>query len=383
MEGHASAAGGAADGEDLGHEPGDEPSAPKKRRRIFDRVPRGVRWGVAALVTAFVFEYLALPPLVGASKSLSLIGRVNVGMLLLGIAAEAGALVAYALLTTSVLPRSGPGLFTLLRINMSTMAVSHVLPGGTAGGTGLGYRLLTQSGVRGTDAGFAIATQGIGSAVVLNGIFWTALVISIPFHPFNPLYAIAAVVGAFLLGAFAGLVLLLTKGQEHAALLVARLARKVPFLDEEQLVGLVRRIAARVHTLAEDRELLVRSIIWAGTNWLLDAASLWIFCAAFGKWFSPVDVLVAYGLANVLAAIPITPGGLGVVEGVLIPTLSGFGAAKQVVVLAVVTYRLFNFWLPIPTGGVAWASLQVKFGMPRRRALREIGHMGDAPGAHT
>ena len=42
---------------------------------------------------------------------------------------------------------------------------------------------------------------------------------------------------------------------------------------------------------------------------------------------SPVDLLVAYGLANILAVIPITPGGLGVVEGVLIPTLVGLRRA--------------------------------------------------------
>ena len=48
---------------------------------------------------------------------------------------------------------------------------------------------------------------------------------------------------------------------------------------------------------------------WAAANWLLDAASLWVFVAAFGHVISPVDLLTAYGLANILAAMPITPGG--------------------------------------------------------------------------
>ena len=66
-------------------------------------------------------------------------------------------------------------------------------------------------------------------------------------------------------------------------------------------------------------------MIWAAANWLFDAASLWVFLFAFGQAVLPIDLLVAYGLANILAVIPITPGGLGVIEGVLIPTLVGFG----------------------------------------------------------
>ncbi|MHB1088502.1 MAG: lysylphosphatidylglycerol synthase transmembrane domain-containing protein, partial [Acidimicrobiales bacterium] len=71
-----------------------------------------------------------------------------------------------------------------------------------------------------------------------------------------------------------------------------------------------------------------------------------------------IDLLVAYGLANIFAAIPITPAGLGVIEGLLIPTLQGFGVPYSQAILAVLAYRLVNFWIPIPIGGVAYASLQ-------------------------
>ncbi len=97
---------------------------------------------------------------------------------------------------------------------------------------------------------------------------------------------------------------------------------------------------------------------WAATFWLLDASSLFVFIAAFGKIVAPVDLLVAYGLAQVLAVIPITPSGLGVIEGVLIPTLAGFGVPKSTAILGVLSYRLVNFWLPIPVGGIAYLSLR-------------------------
>jgi uncharacterized protein (TIRG00374 family) len=77
---------------------------------------------------------------------------------------------------------------------------------------------------------------------------------------------------------------------------------------------------------------------------------------------SPVDLLVAYGLANIFAVIPVTPGGLGIIEGVLIATLVGFGVPHSQAILAVLAYRLVNFWIPIPVGGVAYASLQWRRG---------------------
>ena len=70
-------------------------------------------------------------------------------------------------------------------------------------------------------------------------------------------------------------------------------------------------------------------------------------------------LLVAFGLANIFAVIPITPGGLGIVEGVYIPTLVGFGLTRRAATLGVASYRLAQYWFPILLGGVLYASLRV------------------------
>ncbi len=237
-----------------------------------------------------------------------------------------------------------------------------MLPGGTAGGDGLGYRLLTNEGVSGGDAGLALAVQGIGSALVLNAILWLALIVSVPVSGFNPIYATAAIVGALLLAAFAGLVLLLTRGEEKAAVIITKLVARLPFLKPgtaERTDRTVHEIANRAKIMLRDRALLRRAVFWASANWLLDAGSLFVFLLAFGHIENPDGLLVAYGLAYVLAAIPITPGGLGVVEGVLVPSLVGFGATRGAAIVAVIGYRLVNFWLPVPVGAGAYLSLRV------------------------
>src|SRR4029453_17616375 len=80
---------------------------------------------------------------------------------------------------------------------------------------------------------FALATQGIGSAVVLNVLLWIGLVVSIPLRGFNPLYGTAAVAGALLIGGFGLLILLVMRGKERAARIVRAVARRAPFLHED------------------------------------------------------------------------------------------------------------------------------------------------------
>jgi uncharacterized protein (TIRG00374 family) len=323
------------------------------------------------LLVAFVVIYFVLPQIAGARRALSLLAGVNLWLILLGVALEAASILSYANLTRAMIHGPPPPYLTLLRINLSTLAVSHVVPGGAAVGGALGFRLLTRFGLSGTDAAFAMAAQGIGSAVVLNLLLWLGLLVSIVGGSYNPLYATAALVGVLLLGGFSAVVLLGMRGEQRAAVVMRAVAGRVPFLDEESVYQLVLRLAARLQTLAADRARLRRGLLWDLAFWLCSAASLWVFLAAFGYRAGVDGLIVAFGLAYVLAAIPITPAGLGVVEATMIALLTFFGADRGVATLGVVSYRLVNFWLPIPLGGLAYLSLQVEqeTSEGRRRAI--------------
>lgn len=350
----------------------DSPDLKKSKPRF--RIFRIIKGSASIFILALIIEYIVIPDLSGASKSLKLLSKVNLAYLFLGVLLEALALISYSFLTRSILPKA-PKFSTILRINFSTLAVSHVLPGGTASGTALGFRLFADSGVDAADTSFTLATQGIGSAVVLNFILWVALIASIPFHSINnPEYIVAAIVGALVLAIAAFLIGSFTRGKKTLMKILNNLVShlpfksKMPFLKKDKLNNWVESISLRVQVLISDKTILKKAITWALANWLFDAASLYIFLAAFGKILNPFDLLVAYGLANVMAAIPITPGGLGVVEGILIPTLIGFNTPSAVATLAVLVYRFFNFWLPIPMGLAAYISLRLEPGTPWQRA---------------
>ncbi len=306
----------------------------------------------------FVLEYLVLPEFASARRSLHLLSNLNALIVIAAVLLEIAAIYSYVELTRAVLYPHSPSRFNLARINLAGLAIGHVVPGGAAPSGALAYRFLSQLGVPKETSVFGLAAQGAGSAVVLNLLFWLALVISIPLDGFNPLYGFAALIGAFLLLAFFGTIVLLTRGQRHADAWLQFAVRKIPAIKPEKVSELLNKVTERITLLISARSNLWRAFIWASLNWLLDAACLWVFVWAFGSIISPIDLLVAYGLANVLAAIPLTPSGLGVVEGVLITTLVGFGVPHSQAILAVLSYRLVNFWIPIPIGGLAYATLQ-------------------------
>ena len=335
---------------------------------------------LASCWPSFLVFYLAIPLLASHREDLTALGHIHPAYLILGTVLEIGALLAaYTQLTHAVLPPNGPRRFL-------PVPHQHVHPGSQPRlprwhRPGRRPRLPVAHPVRGERPGYRLrpsAPQGIGSAVVLNVIFWLALVGFVLIHGFHAptshggesgtiLVVVAAAIGAVLLGAFGGLFYLLTRGQERAATVVRRLSGRVRFLDPDKTAATVQQLAQRFAVLLEDRPLLIRAVTWATINWLLDAASLWVFVAAFSHFISPIDLLVAYGLANILAAIPITPGGLGVVEFVLVSMITGFGPTAGQALSGVLAYRAINFWLPIPIGGIAYGSLELEHGNLYRR----------------
>ena len=193
---------------------------------------------------AFVLLYfLVLPKLSQQKGKLNLLTHINLAFVAASLVLEAASLVAYAMLTRSILSQFGkpPRLRRLVQVGMSTLALTRVLPGGSAAGTGLGYRLLTDMGYSQADAGLTLAVQSVGSAAVLNALLWVGLVASIPLRALHQspgsgalpktLYITAALFGALLVGVFGFVILSLTRGQERALRIVHAFTRRLSRVD--------------------------------------------------------------------------------------------------------------------------------------------------------
>lgn len=339
------------------------------------RTTKGIRMGVLGLVTVVVFIYLVVPLIADARRDVQTVSSVNWWMLVAAVGCVMLSLVAYTQLTMVALPGergSRPISFsTLFRIQLSVKAVTNVVPGGTATGSAVGYRLMTSAGASGTDTGFALATVGLGSAVILNVILWLGLLVSVPRSGLQPVYATVAIIGLVAIALVGALVLLLMKGHGPLDRMVRAIARHTPRLTPDAASEVLGRVVEHLRELTARPDVIRRGVIWAVANWLLEAGSLWICLAAFGEHLPVDSLLVAFGIANVLAAIPITPGGLGFVEVGLASTLVGFGVPFQVVTVSVVAYRVAQFWLPVPLGAASYLSLKIWPGGDQTTSRRE------------
>jgi uncharacterized protein (TIRG00374 family) len=363
----------------------DESSKPSNGWRGWLRTARRpLRRLAILLILALIIEYLVIPELVGARKDLYLLGRLNLWWMIAGLILEGLSLFMYALLNKVLLPAEGrPSLSRLFRIDLSAAAVAHVIPAGTLGTAALGFRLFTNEGISANDAGVMMAAKGLGSTIVLNVLLWLSLVISIPLAGFRPIYGTVAIIGTLLLAAVALVIIGVTRGTERASRILHLVGDKIPWVSGDRLEAAVREASKTASAMAKDKRVLAWALVWASLNWLLDAASLWCFIAAFGSTVNPIELFAAYGIANVAGALPLTPGGLGVVDSAAPLLLVGFGVTRSVATLGVLAWRLVNFWLPIPVGALSYVSLKVKPGQGRAAMESAIAGMLTVVGARS
>lgn len=332
-------------------------------------------WRTIKFVLAGAVVYFFVLPLIpGFRSAVHDLNRTDPVLLIVGIGLQGFSLFSYSLLTKAALGEHGHEVSSLrlFRIQLSTKALGNIVPGGSAASSALGYRLLTMSGVPRPDAAFALATAGIGSAVVLNLILWFGLIVSIPIRGVNPGYGVAAIVGVLLMAFAAFLIFGLVDGQGRSERFVRSVARRLRF-DEQHAAEVLAHLGSRIEGLVLDKKLLTRVVGWAAVNWALDVVSLWVFLRAFGGSIDIDGLIVSFGLANVFSVIPITPGGLGLVEGIYIPALVGFGLSRNTATVGVLTYRVAQYWMPIVVGWACYLSLRVgRYSIDRRGRLEPL-----------
>jgi hypothetical protein len=244
----------------------------------------------------------------------------------------------------------------IVQSQLSGNAIAKVAPGGGAVGAALQYRMLVQSGFDGD--------RVVGGLTAAN-LLTLAAVLAMP------VLAIPAIirglvphdlVNVTLLGA--GVFVLLAGlgawclASDTPLRWIGRAVQKVRNRlrpHAEPLTGVPSR-------LLRERDRILQTL---GTRWqraLLATVGRWTFdyltlvaaLAAVGSTPRASLVLLAFCAAQLLAQIPLTPGGLGFVEAGLTGMLTLAGVSAGDAVLATFAYRLFSYWLPLPAGLVGY-----------------------------
>jgi uncharacterized protein (TIRG00374 family) len=239
---------------------------------------------------------------------------------------------------------------------LASGAFGRVVPGGAAAAGALQYGMLVQAGVSASLAGIGI---GAASIVLL------ATLAALPLLAFPAMLLGVAVPTRLWQAALVGV-----------AVFLALLAVGATLLASDRAVLGVGRLWVRVGTLRrhhpppadlperlrDQRDLVRRAlgarwweaVAGAAGRWLFDWLTLLTALAAVGQHPRPTLVLLAFCAAQLLAQIPITPGGLGVVEAGMTGALVLIGVPAGAAAVATLAYRLVSYWLALPAGGVAY-----------------------------
>jgi hypothetical protein len=146
---------------------------------------------------------------------------------------------------------------------------------------------------------------------------------------------------------------------------VTRLERRLK-RPPGQLTTPLEKGLERMRAVAPTRTEWARAILAGACSWLSDCACLAFAFIAVGADVPWAGLLLAYCGGQLAVNLPITPGGLGVVEGSLTVALVAFGGGEAPTVAAVLLYRLISFWVPLPVGGGCYLGLV----RARRQAVR-------------
>ena len=325
-----------------------------------------MRWIVHGLlfVALAVGVFGVLPRLGGLTRDAAGLRHGRPAFMVAGAVAQAISLGCYAQLYRHVLGSLGATIRFRLAADviLASFLVSHLTPFGSATGTLVNVSALEAEGIAAATTGEAIALTGLTSTVALIALFGCGFVATAGRH-LPQAYLTGA--GIALVVVAAVLAAVLAVGAHPAvagragrwAATVARRFR--PGIDPDRTAATVSRLATLARSALTGRAFWVSFGLATG-DLLTDLLSLDLMFLAFGYQPGFGPLAVAYAAANIASAIPLTPGGLGVIEVTLVAITVGFGSPRATAVLAVLGYRVVNYWLPLIPGAVAYVRIRLR-----------------------
>ena len=244
----------------------------------------------------------------------------------------------------------------------STTAVANSLPAGGAIGVGLTYSMLSSWGFSKSRSTLSVLVTGIWNNFAKLGMPIVALaILAVQGEPGGgrmvaALFGLVGLVGALVVFA---LILRSEDFARRAGLVGERLmsalrkvVRKGPVHGWDhaftkfrgRVIGLVRHrwAALTITTVVGHLSLYAVLLVTLRVMGVSEDEVSW------------AQILAAFAFARLLTAIPLTPGGVGIIELALIASLTDAGGEDAEVVASVLIYRLLTYVVPILFGGITY-----------------------------
>jgi uncharacterized protein (TIRG00374 family) len=327
-----------------------------RRARIRRLAP--IALGLALVIATFAF---VLPKIANYGDVWRVVRGLSWSQVGLLSGATALNLFTFAPPWQAALP--GLGFVRAFLVTQASTASTYIAPGGAAVGIALSYAVLRRWHFKAADVGLAAAVTGVWNQLALLGFPVVALGLLTLTGAQNALLQSVALIGLVIFA--------LAAGAFAAGLSTRRLARwfgnaVARFVTRSlRLVGrgpvrwtgdslvafrdrAVRLLGRRWHVLT------LATLAGHLSVFVLFLTCLRVFDVSGGE-VSLVEAFAAWSVMRLLGSIPITPGGIGVVEVGLTSLLVGFGGANADVVAAVLAFRALSTLPTLALGLIAAA----------------------------
>jgi uncharacterized protein (TIRG00374 family) len=319
----------------------------------FLRAATSVAIGVGLLVGV-------LPRLADLGEVWDSVGTLTTSQIVLLLTLSAWNILTYQFVMVAALP--GLRLSHAFLTGQISTAVTNTVPAGSLVGIGVTYAILSSFGHQGSAIALAAVLTGWWNTLVKFGLPVVALlVLSLQGDVNEGMLSAAAAGLALLVGAVIVLVAVTTSERlaRSAGRLLARIVSGIRrVFGRGPVVGWVDRFARFQERSAA---LLKRRWHWLSLATLISHLSLFalllLSLRAMGVTVDQVtgaEALGAFAIVRLATALPITPGGIGVVEVGMAAALVVAGGEEAAVVAAVLVYRALTYLLQVALGVVSY-----------------------------
>ena len=298
-----------------------------------------LRWVVIVAIAAAVLTQLGtiVSSLTSAAEAAA---KASPVWLLAALAATVASMVAFGALRQRTLAAANArvSLAEATSVSYAAGAVHLTAPAGSVFSTAYAFRTLRERGLTPAAITFSLAVSGVVSALALAAL----ALIGIVGGTESWTVIVPGIAGAIALGLGAAWAVrhpnVMARGAERVLHPVNRLLRRPVDAGVLSLRAAVDDLA---YVRPTARDWLVAAVA-ATANWTLDLLCLWACAHAIGITVSPVALLGSYALAMAGAGASPLPGGVGIVDGVLLVGLTAAGAPVSLALGAVLLYRLMS-----------------------------------------
>lgn len=127
--------------------------------------------------------------------------------------------------------------------------------------------------------------------------------------------------------------------------IVRRFYKKFNEDTEKRIIEAVKTFQARMNALLRDKTILYYALPLSFVIWIFEILRVYVVFLAFGARVSPIIIGEVFILASFVGMVPLLPGGLGAVDGIMILFYANAGITASLSAAATVVERLISFWM--------------------------------------